>query len=96
MKLSPGDIVSLVSVLSMFVFSMINLWRSGRADTEKDVQEMTKISLQLDTLQKGIDEIKSEIKDMKADIRRDHDKLVVLERDVKTLWNKYNEEHTEV
>lgn len=96
MKLSPGDIVSIVSVLSMFVFSMINLWRSGRADTEKDAQEMTKISLQLDTLQKGIDEIKSEIKDMKADIRKDHDKLVVLERDVKTLWNKYNEEHTEV
>lgn len=96
MKLSPGDIVSIVSVLSMFVFSMINLWRSGRADTEKDAQEMTKISLQLDTLQKGIDEIKSEIKDMKADIRRDHDKLVVLERDVKTLWNKFNEEQTEV
>lgn len=83
---STGEILTLCSLAMVLIFNIISQWRLSSAAAHVDTEQITKLGMKIDEVVSGINDIKNEIRDMKEDIRQDHDKLIVLERDVKALW----------
>ena len=83
---STGEILTLCSLAMVLIFNIISQWRISSASTHDDTEQITKLSAKMEEVISGIKDIKNEIRDMKDDIRTDHDKIIVMERDIKTLW----------
>lgn len=83
---STGEILTLCSLAMVLIFNVISQWRLSSASTHDDTEQITKLSAKMEEVISGIKDIKNEIKDMKDDIRTDHDKIIVMERDIKALW----------
>lgn len=86
--MTPGEKIALASLVMVLVFNLISQWRNAKLDDSSEAEQITKISMQLTAVLKGVDEIRTEIKDMKDDIKVDHDKVILMEREVKALWKK--------
>lgn len=90
---STGEILTLCSLAMVLIFNIISQWRMSSAAAHADTEQITKLSMKMEDVISGINDIKNEIRSMKEDIRQDHDKLIVLERDMKTLWNRFDNIH---
>ncbi len=88
MKMTPGEIIALGSLLVLFVFNLVSQWRISGTKESEEAEQITKISMQISAVLQGVDEIKAEIKDMKKDIKEDHDRVIVLDQEVNILREK--------
>ena len=86
MGLSAGEILTLCSIAMVLVFNIISQWRMSSAAAHADTEQITRLTTKIEEVIGGINDIKNEIRDMKDDIRQDHDKIIVMERDIKSLW----------
>lgn len=86
MDFSAGEILTLCSLAMVLIFNIISQWRMSSAAAHADTEQITKLSTKIEDVINGINDIKNEIRDMKDDIRTDHDKIIVMERDIKSLW----------
>ena len=85
-----GTIIAMSGVAVALVFQTITTIRTGKRDKAEESSQIAIMVTKLDEVQRGIDDIRKEISDIKADVREDHDKLIRLEQSVKTLWHKVN------
>lgn len=95
---STGEILTLCSLAMVLVFNIISQWRLSSTATHTDTEQITKLSMKIEEVITGINDIKIEIRDIKEDVRLDHDKIIVMERDIKSLWKaigKKGEEHAD-
>ena len=83
---STGEILTLCSLAMVLVFNIISQWRLSSTATHTDTEQITKLSMKIEEVITGINDIKIEIRDIKEDVRQDHDKIIVMERDIKSLW----------
>ena len=90
---STGEILTLCSLAMVLIFNIVSQWRMSSAVAHADTEQITRLTSKMEEVISGINDIKNEIRDMKEDIRQDHDKLIVLERDMKTLWNRIDNIH---
>ena len=85
-----GTVIAMCSVAVALVFQGLTAIRTGKRDKAEESSQMTLMFAKLDEVQRGIDDIRSEIAGIKSDVREDHDNLIRLEQSVKTLWHKVN------
>lgn len=83
---TTGEILTLCSLVMVLIFNLISQWRLSTTAAHADTEQITRLTSKMEEVISGINDIKNEIRDMKEDIRQDHDKLIVLERDMKSLW----------
>ena len=83
---TTGEILTLCSLAMVLIFNLISQWRLSTTAEHADTEQITRLASKMEEVISGINDIKNEIRDMKEDIRQDHDKLIVLERDMKSLW----------
>lgn len=83
---TTGEILTLCSLAMVLIFNIISQWRISSSATHTDTEQITKLSMKIEEVISGINDIKVEIKDIKEDVRQDHDKIIVMERDIKSLW----------
>lgn len=83
---TTGEILTLCSLAMVLIFNLISQWRLSATAEHADTEQITRLASKMEEVISGINDIKNEIRDMKEDIRQDHDKLIVLERDMKSLW----------
>lgn len=83
---STGEILTLCSLAMVLIFNIISQWRMSSAAAHADTEQITKLSMKMEDVISGINDIKNEIRDIKEDVRQDHDKIIVMERDIKSLW----------
>ena len=83
---TTGEILTLCSLGMVLIFNLISQWRLSTTAANADTEQITRLTSKMEEVISGINDIKNEIRDMKEDIRQDHDKLIVLERDMKSLW----------
>lgn len=88
MHMTPGEIIALGSLLVLFIFNVVSQWRISGAKESESAEQITKISMQITAILQGVDEIKVEIKDMKKDIKEDHDRVIILDKEVNVLREK--------
>ena len=83
---TTGEILTLVSLAMVLIFNLISQWRLSSTAAHADTEQITKLSMKIEEVITGINDIKVEIRDIKEDVRQDHDKIIVMERDIKSLW----------
>ena len=91
-----------ISIVCGIIFAYFQFRRNQRHDDKKDTETSTIVLVKLENIMSSLSDVKSEItliksdfkseiNDIKADYRSDHDRIIILERDKKTLFNKFDE-----
>lgn len=75
-----------ISFLSLLLALYTFLSRNNKENTS----ELTTVIVKLENIGNGISDIKKEIANIKDDQREDHDKLIVLETSLSSLWKQFN------
>ena len=91
MTIEIALLLSIISV-SFGVWQAISAAKRDQSkDDREDASEMTTIAVDLKYIRQGVNEIKDEMKNMKKDIRDDHDLLIKVEESVKSAHKRIDE-----
>lgn len=76
-------LISGVSVAFGVFAGIINMKRNSKSDDKRDASEMTTVIVKLENIGTGITEIKSEMTNVKNDIKEDRERIVRIEESSK-------------
>lgn len=85
------DVPTLISILSLTVAAIValtNIRRNHTADDRKEASEMTTLIVKLETINNGVNEIKSDMRNMKNDIQDLRDRLIIVEQSTKAVHHR--------
>lgn len=88
------EIALLVSIISLFfgIYSgVVSMRRSSRAESRKSASEMTMVIVKLEDISSGISEIKTDLSNVKGDIKEITERLIVAEQSIKLAHDRLNE-----
>lgn len=75
-----------LSVCSILLSAYMFVSKNNKENTS----ELTTVIVKLENIGNGISDIKKEIASIKDDQKEDHDKLIVLETSLSSLWEQFN------
>ena len=87
-------IALVISALSLIfgVYSGINsIQRKNRSDSRRDASEMTMVIVKLEDISSGISEIKTDLSNVKGDIKEITERLIVAEQSVRQAHKRLDE-----
>lgn len=85
------DISTFLSVLSVIIAGIVavtNIKRNSSQDNRQDASNLTTLIVKLENINEGINEIKSEMRNMKNDIQDLRDRLIIVEQSVKSAHHR--------
>ena len=88
------DIAILISAASLMfgIYSGVSsMRRSTKADSRKSASEMTMVIVKLEDISNGISEIKTDLSNVKGDIKEITERLIIAEQSVKLAHGRINE-----
>ena len=65
--------------------------RGDRRDTRKDASDMTRVMVKLEDISVGISEIRSELNNVKGDLKEQTERLIVAEQSLKRAHMRIDE-----
>lgn len=83
MTIEIALLISGVSVAFGIYQGVTNLRRNNKHDDKSDATQLTTVIVKLENISNGIQEIKSELNNVKADTKQNNDKLIRLEESCK-------------
>lgn len=83
MTIQVTILLSVVSVSLVAIYGFATWKRNTKTDTIQDAGQQATIVTKLDNIEKGVDDIKEELKNVKAEQREDHDRIIRLEESTK-------------
>ena len=92
--MGPTEIALLVSIVSVFfaiIFGLMNTRRAQKTDDKKEQADMTTILVKLENIQSTTNEIKNDMKNVKADVRHNSEDIIRMSESLKSAWNRINE-----
>jgi outer membrane murein-binding lipoprotein Lpp len=84
-------LISGVSVAFGIFAGISNIRRNQKIDDKKDATEMTTVIVKLENISNGIAEIKSEMTNVKADIKESRERLIKVEESAKQAHKRIDE-----
>ena len=84
----------LLSAASLFfgIYSSLSaMKRNAKKDTRRDASDMAMVIVKLEDISMGISEIKSDLSNVKGDIKEITERLIVAEQSVKLAHRRLNE-----
>lgn len=78
-------VISAISLGFAMYSGVSNLKRNNKQDAKSDSAQLTTVIVKLENIDKGINEIKADVKDVKQDLKDHSDRLIRLEQQVKVL-----------
>ncbi len=88
------EIAVLISVASLIfgIYSGVSsMRRNARADSRKDASEMAMVIVKLEDISSGISEIKTDLSNVKGDIKDITERLIVAEQSLKSAHKRIEE-----
>lgn len=85
------DVPILISFLSLCVaagVALINTKRNRSTDDRKEASEMTTLIVKLENINNGVNEIKSDMRNMRNDIQDLRDRLIIVEQSTKSAHHR--------
>ncbi len=79
MTIEVALLISGASLVFGIITGMTNLKRNQKTDTKQDAAELTTVIVKLENIGNGIAEIKSEMKNVKKDIKETRERLIEVE-----------------
>lgn len=78
-------VISAISLGFAIYSGVSNLKRNNKQDAKSDSAQLTTVIVKLENIDKGINEIKADVKDVKQDLKDHSDRLIRLEQQVEVL-----------
>ncbi len=91
MSIELTILISVVSVVFAIYTGTSNMKRSNTVDIKKDAAEMATINVKLDTIGRGVDDIKLEQKTVSKDIKDLSDRVLKVEESTKSAHHRIAE-----
>lgn len=91
MKIEVPVLISLLSLIvaaTMCIINLTNLKRSRSHDTRQEAIELTTLLVKLENISNGVNEIKSNMRDMENDNKELRDRLIVVEQQAKSAHRR--------
>jgi chromosome segregation ATPase len=85
MTIEVALLISGVSVAFAIYQGITNMKRGQKADAKTEASQLTTVIVKLENIGNGITEIKSEMNNLKNDLKDDHERLIKAEEAIKTL-----------
>lgn len=85
------DISLLISFLSVCIAGLVafkGLQRNKTTDDQREATEMTTLIVKLENINAGVNEIKSDLRNVKNDIQDLRDRLIVVEQSTKSAHHR--------
>lgn len=88
-------LISLVSVAFSIYQGVTNLKGNRATDDKRESSELTTVIVKLENIGKDTSEIKTDIKDVKSDVKKNTEQIIRLDESLKSAWKRINqlEEH---
>lgn len=83
MTIEVALLISGVSLAFAIYSGVTNMKRNNRKDTTEDASQLTTVIVKLENISAGITEIKTEMSNVKSDIKDLRDRLIVVEQSSK-------------
>jgi outer membrane murein-binding lipoprotein Lpp len=88
------EITVLVSALSVAIalyFGLSTKRRNDRTDAQKEGADMTTVVVKLETISSGVNEIKSDLRNVRDDVNATRERLIVCEQSTKQAHKRLDE-----
>lgn len=85
------DVPTLISFLSLCIAGAVGisgLRRNRTKDDRKEASEMTTLIVKLENINDGVNEIKSDMRNMRNDIQDLRDRLIIVEQSTKSAHHR--------
>lgn len=83
MTIEVALVISVISVSAAVLFGVSNYKRNKTKDDKEDASQQATIITKLNGIEKGVDDIKDELKNLKSEVKEDHDRIIRLEESTK-------------
>lgn len=83
MTIEVSILLSVISVSIAAVFGFAIWKRNTKSDDKQEASQTATIITKLDGIEKGVEDIKAELRSVKAEVREDHDRITRLEESAK-------------
>lgn len=82
--------LSVISVCVAVVVAVTNIKRNNAHDSHREASDLTTLIVKLENINEGINEIKSDMRNMKSDIQDLRDRLIIAEQSLKSAHHRIN------
>lgn len=87
-----SELLPYLSVVASIIFGVIAISRNR----SEDMKHAGKIDLEISTIAADVKDIKMSLRDTSAQLARQNERIAVIERDVKTAFNRIDETRSDV
>ena len=91
MTVEVALLISIVSVVAAIFFGMAAFRRNQRTDDRSEQDSMTRVIVKLESINADTNEIKNDIKSVKADGRQNSEQIIRVDESLKSAWKQINE-----
>lgn len=84
------DINAVLPIISVGV-AILAFYFARKNETKDDTVQTTEMMVELRGMRGDISEIKDDFKAIRSEIKADHENIVIMKRDVETMWKRVDE-----
>ena len=88
MQVEITVIISFLSLCVAGVVAITSIRRNKSTDDKKEASEMTTLIVKLENINNGVNEIKSDMRNMRNDIQDLRDRLIIVEQSTKSAHRR--------
>lgn len=88
MQIDLSTIISVVSVTVAVIVMVTNIKRNSSRDNRQEASNLTTLIVKLENISEGVNEIKSDMRNMKSDIQDLRDRLIRVEQSDKSAHHR--------
>lgn len=91
MTVEVSLIISILSVGFAIAFGVTTALRNKKGDDQREAADMTAVMIKLEKIADDTNEIKNDLKSLKADVRHNSEAIIRLDESLKSAWKQINE-----
>lgn len=86
-----GEFASLGSMIVALLSLLISGITIVRNNTKNDSMQIATIMAKLETISEDVRDVKKDVTGLRQSIQDNHDRVLILERDMATMWKRIDE-----
>ena len=90
MQVEVTVIMSFVSLLVAGIVGLTNIRRNKATDDRREASETTTLIVKLENINDGVNEIKSDMRNIREDVQNLRDRLIIVEQSTKSAHHRIN------
>lgn len=91
MTIEISVLLGLASLALALYFGLATKRRNDRSDAQKEGADMTTVVVKLETISSGVNEIKSDLRNVRDDVNATRERLIVCEQSTKQAHKRLDE-----